>query len=138
MGESTDQPSAWDAELAELRRRLELAAEQGGAESVARQHSLGRLTIRERIARLCDEGSFSEVGALAGKGEYDDAGNLVGFTPSNLVFGHADIDGRPVVVTGYDFTVRGGAADASVGAKRPYADRMALEIRVPLIRLLEG
>ena len=41
-------------------------------------------------------------------------------------------------MTGYDFTVRGGAADASVGHKRPYADRMAHDMRVPLVRLLEG
>ena len=54
------------------------------------------------------------------------------------MLGQATVDGRPVVVTGYDFTVRGGASDASVGHKRPYADRMALETRVPLIRLLEG
>ncbi|MCU1504557.1 MAG: biotin dependent acyl-CoA carboxylase [Ilumatobacteraceae bacterium] len=131
-------PSTWDTALRELDMRLRLAAEQGGAESVARQHSLGRLTIRERIAQLCDDGSFAEVGSLAGRGEYDEAGNLVGFTPSNLVFGQAAIDDRPVVVTGYDFTVRGGAADASVGAKRPYADRMAHDLRVPLVRLLEG
>jgi acetyl-CoA carboxylase carboxyltransferase component len=131
-------PSVWDAALRELDARLALAAEQGGAESVARQHSLGRLTIRERIARLCDPASFAEVGSLAGRGEYDEDGNLVGFTPSNLVFGEAQIDGRPAVVTGYDFTVRGGAADASVGAKRPYADRMAHDLRVPIVRLLEG
>ena len=133
-----DRPSVWSDELDELRHRLALAAEQGGAASVARQHSLGRLTVRERIAELCDPGSFAEVGALAGRGEYDEHGQLVGFTPSNLVFGAADIDGRPVVVTGYDFTVRGGASDASVGAKRPYADRMAHDMRVPLVRLLEG
>ncbi len=130
--------SVWEDELEELRLRLDLAAQQGGADSVARQHSLGRLTIRERIAALCDAESFGEVGALAGRGEYDDHGHLVGFTPSNLVFGEAQLDGRPVVVTGYDFTVRGGASDASVGAKRPYADRMAHDLRVPLVRLLEG
>ena len=62
----------------------------------------------------------------------------MGFTPSNIVLGNATVDHRPVVVTGYDFTVRGGASDASVGHKRPYADRMAHEQRVPLVRLLEG
>jgi acetyl-CoA carboxylase carboxyltransferase component len=130
--------SAWDAELRELAMRRALVLQQGGEEGVARQHSLGRLTIRERIDRLTDAGSFAEVGSLTGKGEYDEVGQLIGFTPSNIVFGNAEVDGRPVVVTGYDFTVRGGAADASVGHKRPYADRMALETRVPLVRLLEG
>ena len=87
---------------------------------------------------MTDAGSFAEVGGLTGRGEYDEAGQLIGFTPSNIVLGNATVDHRPVVVTGYDFTVRGGASDASVGHKRPYADRMALEQRVPLIRLLEG
>lgn len=128
----------WAGALAELKKRRVLAHAQGGPEAVERQHSLGRLTVRERIARLLDDGSFLEIGGLAGKGEYDADGELVDFVPSNIVLGDGRIDGRPVVVTGYDFTVRGGAADASVGAKRPYADRMAFETRVPLIRLLEG
>ena len=139
MTTPTDEPvSVWDAELQELAQRRALVLQQGGEEGVARQHAAGRLTIRERIDRLTDPGSFAEVGSLTGKGEYDEQGRLVGFTPSNIVLGNASIDGRPVVVTGYDFTVRGGAADASVGAKRPYADRMAHDQRVPLVRLLEG
>jgi acetyl-CoA carboxylase carboxyltransferase component len=133
-----DPVSAWDDALRELAERRALVLAQGGPERVAFHHELGRLTIRERIDRLTDGGSFAEVGGLAGRGEYDEAGRLVGFTPSNIVLGNATVDDRPVVVTGYDFTVRGGAADASVGQKRPYADRMALEQRVPLVRLLEG
>ena len=78
--------------------------EQGGADSVARQHANGRLTIRERIDRLCDE--FHEVGALTGRGEYGDDGTLVGFTPGNIVMGEARIDGRPAVVTGYDLPAK--------------------------------
>jgi acetyl-CoA carboxylase carboxyltransferase component len=130
--------SGWDDALRELAERRLLVLAQGGTDNVERQHRLGRLTIRERIERLTDAGSFGEIGGLTGRGEYDDAGQLIGFTPSNIVLGNASVDHRPVVVTGYDFTVRGGAADASVGQKRPYADRMALEQRVPLIRLLEG
>jgi acetyl-CoA carboxylase carboxyltransferase component len=128
----------WAASLRELEYRRRLVLEQGGADSVARQHANGRLTIRERIDALADAGSFAEVGSLTGRGEYGDDGSLVGFTPANIVMGHAQIDGRPTVVTGYDFTVRGGAADASVGSKRWYADRMAHDLRVPLVRLIEG
>lgn len=130
--------SPWAAELIELAYRRSLAEAQGGDEAVERQHANGRLTIRERIDRIVDDGCFEEVGALAGASSYDEDGHLIGFTPANLVFGQAEINGRPVVVTGYDFTVRGGASDASVGAKRPYADRMAHEQRMPLVRLLEG
>ncbi len=131
-------PSAWADAIAELAQRRAYAALQGGEASVARHHGLGRLTIRERIDRITDEGSFAEVGGLTGKGEYGPDGKLTGFTPSNTVMGEAAIDGRPVVVTGYDFTVRGGAADGAVGNKRSYADRMALDMRVPIVRLLEG
>ncbi|MFV0525546.1 MAG: acyl-CoA carboxylase subunit beta [Acidimicrobiales bacterium] len=114
------------------------AAALGGAEAVARHHDKGRLTVRERIDRLADPASFREIGRLAGTGRYDELGRLVDVMPSNVVLGEVRIDGRPAVVTGYDFTVRGGAADGAVGAKRPYADRMANELRVPIVRLLEG
>ena len=58
----------WEPELEELRRREELARRMGGEERVARQHASGRLTVRERIERLFDKGSFHETGALAGRG----------------------------------------------------------------------
>ncbi len=131
-------PTGWEDELAELERRVELAERQGGSDAVERHHAKGRLTIRERIAQLADPSTFRGVGRLAGSSTYDEMGRLVDFVPSNLVFGNARIDTHPVVLTGYDFTVRGGASDASVGAKRPYADRMAHDQRVPLVRLLEG
>jgi acetyl-CoA carboxylase carboxyltransferase component len=130
--------SVWADELDELAHRRALVRGQGGPDAVARHHASGRLTIRERIDLLCDPGSFREVGGLAGRGEYAADGSLVEFTPANIVLGEAAIDHRPAVVMGYDFTVRGGAADASVGAKRWYADRMAWEMRIPLVRLLEG
>ena len=95
----------------------------GGADKVARQHQFGKLTIRERIARLVDAGTFHEIGTLAGVGEYDEDGKLREFTPSNFVFGTASIDGGPVIVSGDDFTVRGGSADASIAGKRVKARR---------------
>src|SRR5205085_1753061 len=60
------------------------------------------------------------------------------FTPSNCVFGRARIDGRPVVVVGDDFTVRGGSADAAIYAKPLMAEEMAQEFRLPIIRIIEG
>ncbi len=88
---------SWTDEIEELRRREELARQMGGAEKVARQHQFGKLTVRERIARLVDAGTFHEIGMLAGVGEYDEDGNLREFRPSNFVFGTAAVDGRPVV-----------------------------------------
>ncbi|MCA1830655.1 MAG: methylmalonyl-CoA carboxyltransferase [Actinobacteria bacterium] len=128
---------SWDPELEELRRREELARRMGGEEKIARQRAAGRLTVRERIEMLLDGGSFHEIGTLAGSADYDgDA--LVGFTPTNFVIGTGTIDGRKVVVSADDFTVRGGAADASIHRKQVYAEQLANELRLPLIRLLEG
>ena len=109
----------------------------GGAERVARQHDAGRLTVRERIARLADPGSFHETGALTGVPVYE-GDRLVEIRPSNFVTGTARIDGRRVVLGGDDFTVRGGAADGAVGYKAGYSERMALELRLPIVRLVDG
>jgi acetyl-CoA carboxylase carboxyltransferase component len=130
--------SGWQPELDELHDRERLAHEMGGADKVARQHAGGRLTIRERIDRLVDPGTFREVGALAGRGTYDEKGRLTGFTPTNRISGRAMLDGRPVIVSGDDFTVRGGSADATIPGKTTIAERMAKELRLPIIRLIEG
>ena len=132
------EPEDWQPELDELERRRELARQMGGAERVERQRASGRLTVRERIARLFDEGTFEEVGSLAGKGSYDEAGELVEFLPANMVAGQGRIDGRRAVVEGDDFTVRGGAADAAIWQKMVYAERMAHDLRIPLVRLVDG
>src|SRR6476646_6880674 len=128
----------WKPELDELRAREQMAREMGGPDKVQRQHDGGRLTVRERIDQLVDQGSFHEVGAIAGKAEYDAAGKLSKLTPSNCVMGRASIDGRPVIVLGDDFTVRGGSADATIPMKPILAERMAQELRLPIIRIIEG
>ena len=129
---------SWQDELDELKRREALADELGGAERVKRQHDGGRLTIRERIERLVDKSTFHEIGKIAGRAVYDANNDLIGFTASNFVFGRARIDGRPVVVGGDDFTVRGGSADATIRGKHNTCERMAHDLRLPLIRLVEG
>ena len=129
---------SWERELDELRARERMAREMGGTDKVQRQHDGGRLTVRERIEALIDRGSFHEVGAIAGKAEYDEAGQLKKLTPSNCVMGRAMIDGRPVIVLGDDFTVRGGSADATIPMKPILAERMANELRLPIVRIIEG
>jgi acetyl-CoA carboxylase carboxyltransferase component len=129
---------SWERELEELRERERQARELGGADKVERQHQGGRLTVRERIDGLVDQGSFHEVGAIAGRGEYDSDGTLVRLTPSNCVMGRAEIDGRPVVVVGDDFTLRGGSADATIRGKPLMAEQMAHDLRLPIIRIIEG
>ena len=129
---------SWDKEIEELHDRSRLAEAMGGPEKVARQHEFNKLTIRERIQAIIDPGTFHEIGKLAGVGNYDEDGNLIGFTPANFVFGTAEIDGRPLLISGDDFTVRGGSADASIAGKRQQAEAMALELRLPHVRLVDG
>jgi len=128
----------WKPELDELARREAFAREMGGSDKVKRQHDAGRLTVRERVELLLDPQSFHEVGAISGSAEYDATGELTSLTPANCVFGRGRIDGRPVVVVGDDFTVRGGSADASIFAKPLMAEDMASELRLPIVRIIEG
>lgn len=125
---------SWKPEVDEIERRRARAREQGGPEAVARQHEKGRLSVRERVQALVDPGSFREYGEVAGHGEP----GAEGFTPANLVVGLARVDGRPCVVAGDDFTLRGGAYGPAGLRKAQFADELAIRRRVPLVRLLEG
>src|SRR5262245_725594 len=116
---------------------MELARAMGGPENVARQHAGGKLTVRERIDRLLDPGTFHEIGGLTGKAVYEGQ-RLVAVTPSNFVLGTGRIDGRRVVVGGDDFTVRGGAADGAIAYKAGYGELLAREQRLPIVRLVDG
>lgn len=123
----------WSRELERLEALRTQARAMGGPERVRRQHERGRLTVRERIGALLDAGSFREIGSIAG-GPGEDGS----FTPANIVFGRGRIDGRPAIVVGDDFTVRGGASDAAVVGKMELPEQLAGEYRVPLVRLVEG
>ena len=132
----------WEAvleEVALLRKLAEQRLAPGSDDpGVVRQRSRGKLTCRERIELLLDAGSFREVGSVAGFASYDEAGAIVGFTPANSVGGWGKIDRRSVVLCADDFTSRGGHADGAIAAKSGYLDRLATEMRLPSIRLLDG
>ena len=130
--------SPWQPELDELERRRALAKNLGGAEKVDRHHANGKLTVRERIDALLDAGSFREVGELTGRATYAEDGQLTDVMPANFVMGRGRIDERNVVVGGDDFTVRGGAADASIFQKQVMAERMAHDFGLPIVRLVDG
>ncbi len=72
-----------------------LAEGMGGPERIKRQHDGGRYTIRERIEKMLDPGSFIEAGPMVGAADYDADGNLRDFTPGGFVMGLGEIDGRP-------------------------------------------
>lgn len=137
----------WQPEIEEIERRRKLAHRMGGDERVRRQHEHGKLTVRERIDELVDNGSFRERGVLAGVGSYED-GHLTDFRSDALVMGLAKLDGRSVVVKGSDYTVRptsggkgvnsGTPTQGALGNKGRQADEMALGMKIPLIRLIDG
>ncbi|MEM9566369.1 MAG: carboxyl transferase domain-containing protein [Actinomycetota bacterium] len=105
---------------------------------VVRQRSRGKLTCRERIDLLLDDGSFREVGSVAGFASYGDDGSVEAFTPANHVGGWGDVDGRTSIVCADDFTSRGGHSDGAIGAKSLYLDRLSIELAIPSVRLLDG
>jgi acetyl-CoA carboxylase carboxyltransferase component len=129
---------SWESAIEELRRREGLAHRMGEQVKVDRHHNAGKLTVRERIDALLDKGSFHEIGAISGKADYDEDGNLVDLRASNFIMGRGKINDRVVVVAGDDFTVRGGAADASIREKPIFAEQMANEYRLPIVRLIDG
>lgn len=129
---------SWEKEVEELAQRRKMAEKMGGEEKVARQHSRGKMDARARLQALVDQGSFREIGKIAGRGRYGPDGALEDLAASNFIFGRADIDGRPVVASADDFTVRGGAADAALHRKFIQCEAMAHEYQLPLIRMIDG
>ncbi|MDB2416587.1 hypothetical protein N9W42_04400 [Pseudomonadales bacterium] len=129
---------SWDKEVQELQRRRYLAQQQGGEASIAKQHARGRMTIRERIDVLLDDGSFREHGRATASPVYDDHDELLEFVPANYVVGFGAIEGRRVTVGGEDFTLKGGSPNAAGLRKSVYAEHLAVQYRTPLVRMLEG
>ena len=128
-----------NSDVEELERRREIGRQMGGQDSVDFHHGRGKLTVRERLALLVDSGSLREFGALSGKASYDETNELVDFTPRGEVNAIAEIDGRKVVISGGDFTVRGGSASGmgGLGEELRPAER-AREWQLPFVRLLDA
>ncbi len=118
--------------LAELSAQAE---EGGGAERVARQHAAGKLTARERIRRLLDEGSFVEMDRFVRHRTTDfgmDAQRPLG---DGVVTGHGTIGGRAVFVFAQDFTVFGGALSMAHAEKICKVMDLAMKVGAPIIGL---
>ncbi|HKK50100.1 MAG TPA: carboxyl transferase domain-containing protein [Myxococcota bacterium] len=129
---------SWKPEVEEIEARRRAARELGGSEAIRRQHERGRLTIRERLEALVDPESLEEQGPIAGEAERDEEGRVLAFHPANYLLALARVGGRPVVVGGEDFTQRGGSPSAAGLRRSVYAESLAIELRRPLIRFLEG
>jgi len=128
----------WDVAIEEMHKRREAVRQMGGKERIDRHHSQGKLTIRERIDRLVDKGTFFEVGSLMGRGTYDENGDIVDFTPAAFVEGTAEIDGRLVTVGGEDFTISGGSPAGIRKNARLFMQPMALQYGIPMVQLCDG
>ncbi|GAA4803765.1 carboxyl transferase domain-containing protein [Tomitella cavernea] len=101
----------------------------GGEEKLRRHRTAGRVDARERVARLLDPGTFTELGLLAGAPD----------TPADaFVAGSGLIDGRPVFVGAEDFSVAGGSIGTAAATKRSRVAALAGQERAPLVLMLEG
>lgn len=130
----------WAGEIADLQRRRRLAQELGGPEAVAKHTADGRFTIRDRIEKLLDAGSFQEIGKLAGTGTYAE-GKLQSLLPAPYVMGLGKLRGRAIAIGGEDFTVRGGTSwggDRRKGGQGGFVEDFAANYRIPLVNLIDG
>jgi acetyl-CoA carboxylase carboxyltransferase component len=130
-----DNRAGWQALLKELDTRQAFAEGMGGESRIARQHTRGRQTARERIAAFVDTDSFTEYGALAGA--CDPSGGAP-VPADGLVGGTARVLGRAVVLMAEDATVQGGSIGHPNAAKRARLVRLAGEESLPLVLMLDG
>jgi propionyl-CoA carboxylase beta chain len=131
-------PHTTAGKIAGLRRRREEAIHAGSARAVERQHAKGKMTARERIGKLLDPGSFTELDALAR--HRATAFGVEANRPygDGVVTGFGTIDGRPVAVYSQDFTVFGGSLGEVYGEKIVKVMDHALKTGCPIIGINDG
>jgi len=121
--------------IEEVKRRHDLAEWGGGKERIAKRHKSGRLTARERITLLLDEGSFHEMDKLVVHRCHDFNMEKKQFYGDGVVTGHGTIDGRTIFVFAQDFTVFGGSLSKTYGAKICKIMDLAMKAGSPVIGL---
>src|SRR5437879_13119344 len=122
--------------IEDLRRQEFKIKEGGGAKAIARQHDKGRLTARERIARLIDpQSEFFELGLWAAWNMYQDWG---GAPSAGVITGIGSVAGRRVMLIANDATVKAGAFFPLTCKKVLRAQRIALDNRLPLVYLVDS
>ncbi|MBL1101382.1 acyl-CoA carboxylase subunit beta [Streptomyces coffeae] len=119
--------------LADLQRRVEEATHAGSARAVEKQHAKGKLTARERIHLLLDEGSFTELDEFARHRSTNFGLEQNRPYGDGVVTGYGTVDGRPVAVFSQDFTVFGGALGEVFGEKIVKVMDFALKTGCPVI-----
>jgi propionyl-CoA carboxylase beta chain len=119
----------------DLLKLKESAKLGGGKEKIEAQHSKGKLTARERIELLVDEGSFEETDMFVKHRATDFGLDKQHFPGDGVVTGFAKIDGRPVAVYSQDFTVFGGSLSETHAEKIVKIMKMAMKVGIPIIGL---
>jgi acetyl-CoA carboxylase carboxyltransferase component len=133
------EPTSRLRSLAEdLHERRERARRGGGEEKIARQHAAGKLTARERIALLIDDGTFVELGIHAQPHFSQRAMEGRDAAADGVITGYGRIDGRIACVCAYDFTVMAGAMGMTGELKVTRLRELALRQRVPFVWLLDS
>lgn len=122
----------------QLHERRGKARLGGGLEKIEKQHERGKLTARERIDLLVDEGTFNEIG-IHGRPHYSQPAMQNKYAPADgVVTGWGDVDGRAVAIVAYDFTVMAGSMGQTGEIKVTRIREMALQKRMPLVWLLDS
>lgn len=129
---------SWQPEIDEIGNRRLKALAMGGVDKVARQHTQGKLTARERIASLLDQGSFTELGMLATHQSQRPEMQGLYTAADGVIMGYGRIAGREVLVGAEDFTVMGGSVGMTGILKRERVLELAHQTKVPTIWLLDG
>ncbi|HWJ08056.1 MAG TPA: acyl-CoA carboxylase subunit beta [Nocardioides sp.] len=124
--------------LADLQRRIHEATHAGSERAVEKQHAKGKLTARERIELLLDEGSFVELDEFAR--HRSTAFGLEKTRPygDGVITGYGTVDGRQVCVFSQDFTVFGGSLGEVYGEKITKVMDLAIKTGSPIIGINEG
>ncbi len=121
--------------IEELKKLREKAKLGGGKARIKAQHDKGKLTARERIELLVDEGSFDEIDAFVKHRATDFGLDKQHFPGDGVVTGFAKIDGRPIALFSQDFTVFGGSLSETHAEKIVKIMNMAMKAGIPVIGL---
>ena len=133
-GEFASNRAHYEGLVADLQKHLTLARAGGPPEATALHQQRGKLTARERIAKLLDpDALWLELSPLAASGMYDDQISAAG-----LVTGIGCVEGRPCVIAANDATVKGGTYFPITIKKHLRAQEIALENRLPTIYLVDS
>ncbi len=124
-----------EQKLAELKRRDQLATEGGGAQRRERQHKEGKMSARERIEFLLDDGTFEETDKLVTHRSNDFGTADQKYYGDGFVTGYGRVEGRLVFVFAQDFTVFGGSLSEANAAKIVKIMDLAAKMGAPLIGL---